>query len=111
MSLVTGRSETMLTFPCTRGSRMKFFPVCWPMVLITDWMSALTKLTVIFSSPFAAADSAVAVGAGAWAETGRAIAQARASGASARPAALLRKLVTIWGFDLDLSGHFALKPR
>src|SRR5258706_7485824 len=40
----------MFTVPVTRGSRMKLRPVCWPTVLMTDWMSALTKLTVIFSS-------------------------------------------------------------
>ena len=55
MSFETGLSETMLTVPVTRGSRMKFLPVCCPIVLITDWMSALTKLTVIFSSSARAA--------------------------------------------------------
>jgi hypothetical protein len=59
MSFDTGLSETMFTVPVTRGSRIKFLPVCWPTVLITDWMSALTKLTVIFSSSAARASGPI----------------------------------------------------
>ena len=62
MSFETGLSETILTVPVTRGSRMKLRPVCCPIVLITAWMSALTKLTVNLSSPGANAGVA---GAGA----------------------------------------------
>src|SRR5690242_19236526 len=103
MSFETGRSETMFTVPCTRGSRMKLRPVCWPTVLMTDWMSALTKLTVILSS---AAGATVATGvagcdvAGDWPAAGRAKVAASA-------AARARKRVTNWGFGFELSEDFA----
>jgi hypothetical protein len=99
MSLETGFSETMLTVPVTRGSRMKFFPVCWPTVLITDWMSAFTKLTVIFS--FSSDDGA------AWPNADPARRRPSRAGASRRAANEARNLVTFWGFSVDLSGHFA----
>ena len=51
----TGLSETMFTVPVTRGSRMKFFPVCPPTALMTETMSAFTKLSVTFSSSAARA--------------------------------------------------------
>ena len=54
---------------------MKLRPVCWPTVLITDWMSALTKLTVIFSSPL------VSCPGGCWASAP----VANASAAKAEP--------------------------
>src|SRR5258708_23945150 len=80
----------MFTVPVTRGSRMKFLPVCWPTALITDWMSALTKLTVIFSSSAAAgmhSDSAAAASRPRGSERHR-----------------LRNVVTYLVFSIDLSG-------
>ncbi len=95
MSLDTGLSDTMFTVPVTRGSRMKKRPVCWLIVLITDWMSALTKLTVIFSSPLEGVRLEEAgAEAGAWAKapgTASASAAARSRGAGSRR---LRNLVT-----------------
>src|SRR3954469_6557203 len=90
MSLETGGSDTMFTVPVTRGSRMKLRPVCWPTVLITDWMSALTKLTVIFSSSAGAATDVIA--------------QHAVISRAARP---LRNLFTIMFFSLDFSGVFS----
>ena len=46
----------MFTVPVTRGSRMKFFPVWPPTALITETMSAFTKLSVTFSSSAARAE-------------------------------------------------------
>ena len=40
----TGLAEVMITVPLTRGSMMKFLPVSSPTALITEGMSALTKL-------------------------------------------------------------------
>src|SRR4051812_13739252 len=85
-----GRSETMFTVPVTRGSRMKLRPVCWPTVLMTDWMSAFTKLTVIFSSSSGAAKAGAAQHA------------ARTMAAKA-----LLNFFTITFFSLDFSGVFS----
>src|SRR4051812_5957306 len=85
-----GRSETMFTVPVTRGSRMKLRPVCWPTVLITDWMSAFTKLTVIFSSSSGAANAGAAQQA-----------------AMTRAATALLNFFTIMFFSLDFSGVFS----
>src|SRR5476649_2564365 len=108
MSFDTGRSETMFTVPVTRGSMMKLRPVHCPIVLRTDWMSALTKFTVTFSSPLyevipgGALDAEEA--AGAWA-CAKACAAHRTSDAAsgARRGNRLRNIVTLWGFRLDLS--------
>src|SRR4051812_15544334 len=86
-----GLSETMFTVPVTRGSRMKLRPVCWPTVLITDWMSAFTKLTVIFSSS----------------SGGAANAGARQQAASTTAAKALLNFFTIMFFSLDFSGVFS----
>ena len=94
MSFDTGLSEMMFTVPVTRGSRMKLRPVCWPIVLITDWMSALTKLTVNFSSPGAgAAGDAGAAGACAAAFVAASAMTRKAP--AARAGAEVRNFVTI----------------
>src|SRR2546423_882306 len=103
MSFDTGLSETMFTVPVTRGSRMKLRPVCWPTVLITDWMSAFTKLTVILSSVAAAA---AGDGACACAGAMSTIPAAKTDEASQGPASDARNLVTIWGFGFDLLAQF-----
>src|SRR5260221_4054922 len=84
----------MFTVPVTRGSRMKNLPVCWPTVLITDWISALTKLTVIFSSSAARAGGPI--------PASKREAATMAAAARAAP----RNFVTILGFSLDFSGGF-----
>src|SRR5258706_10738238 len=106
----------MFTVPVTRGSRMKLRPVCWPTVLITDWMSAFTKLTVILSSPLEGAIGAgfaagVAGAAGAWASAANAQSASApaATMAGRRYAPALRNGVTYLVFGFDLSGHFAPK--
>src|SRR5258706_508781 len=99
----------MFTVPVTRGSRMKLRPVCWPTVLITDWMSAFTKLTVIFSSPLLATIGAA--GAGAWARaSGPRAAGTHTAAAATRVLRKLRIVVTYWGFSFDLSGIVRRKP-
>src|SRR5690348_16716508 len=105
MSFDTGWSETMFTVPLTRGSRMKLLPVCCPTVLITDWMSAFTKLTVIFSSSEGAAAEVAAAGASAGAA--HASTAANAAEAARARARKVRNLVTIEVFVFDLSGVFA----
>src|SRR5206468_3419988 len=91
----------MFTVPGTRGSRMKLLPVCRPTVLITDWMSAFTKFTVIFSSPFdgtTPGEAAAGAGAWAWAPNEKRVARANAAHA-------LRNIVTKCGFSIDLTDH------
>src|SRR5580765_3384756 len=104
----------MFTVPVTRGSRMKLRPVCWPTVLITDWMSAFTKLTVILSSPLEAAiraglASGVAGAPGAWASAphAKSTSAPAATRAGRRFTRALRNRVTYLVFGFDLSGHFA----
>jgi hypothetical protein len=43
----TGCVEIMVSFPLTRGSIRKFFPVIWDTVFTTAWMSASWKLNII----------------------------------------------------------------
>src|SRR5258706_4857717 len=106
----------MFTVPVARGSRMKLRPVCWPTVLITDWMSAFTKLTVILSSPLEAAicegfAAGVAGAAGGWASApnAKSTSAPAATRAGRRFARALRNGVTYLVFGFDLSGHFAPK--
>src|SRR5579859_5660088 len=58
-SAFTGRDDTTVTRPWTRGSMMKFLWVIWPMVAATSRMSASLKLSVMppCSGPAAAAAS------------------------------------------------------
>src|SRR5215469_9683662 len=86
----------MFTVPFTRGSTMKFLPVYWPTDLITDWMSAFTKLTVTRSPPL--------LGAGACAEAGNETAVATAMAAWTRARRTLRNVVTYCRFCFDLTG-------
>ena len=46
----------MFILPVTRGSMMKFFPVCVPMAFTTDGISAFTKFSITVSCANTASD-------------------------------------------------------